>query len=367
MFSANSSLYSRNLSLEVKKGMNKAADLGYYPSKPVIGYKRGDLIPGTKRSREIIIDTEKAGYIMRAFELYSTKMYSYKTLAKKLASEGFLIRKNPVQKANIEKILKNPFYIGEFIYKEKRYTNTHYTPLISRELFYKVQKIIEDNNSPRKFEHEFLYSNLIKCERCGCCLIGEIKKGKYIYYSCRGRKCPQIKQKYLKAETVDSLVENFLKSISLKEENMKMILTQCKNVLNRQFEYDKTASENINKQIQILKKRLNTLYIDKLDGNITQEFYKENQNEFQKEIDELEMNLKQNSFENDLTMEKVSLCIELCRNAYNKYFELDNEKKRLILNLFVSNFSYDGEKLSIHLKSTVKTLLDSAFSEKWWA
>ena len=48
MFSANSSLYSRNLSLEVKKGMNKAADLGYYPSKPVIGYKRGDLIPGTK-------------------------------------------------------------------------------------------------------------------------------------------------------------------------------------------------------------------------------------------------------------------------------------------------------------------------------
>mgnify|MGYP002869360665 CR=1 FL=1 len=87
MFSANSSLYSRNLSLEVKKGMNKAADLGYFPANLPTGYKRGNKIPGTKRSREIIIDTEKAGYIIRAFELYATNMYSYKTLADKLASE----------------------------------------------------------------------------------------------------------------------------------------------------------------------------------------------------------------------------------------------------------------------------------------
>lgn len=364
IFSATSSLYPRNLSLEVKKGMYKAAELGFYPSKLPVGYKRGEYI-GKKR-REIVIDSEKAGYIVRAFELYATNMFSYKTLADKLAAEGFVIKTRPCQKTNIEKILNNPFYMGDFNFNGKRYFAGNYTPLISQSLYLECQRIRELNLNPRKQTHEFLYSNMVKCSDCGCSLVAEIKKGKYVYYRCQGRKCKIGKVKYLKESTIDKMVETFLTSISIPEKNIDLILQQCKKVLNQQIEFDKQATENITKQIEKNKNRLHNLYIDKLDGNITEEFYFEKRKVFQNEIDKLLLQIAHSTAETDITMEKVSMVLELCKNAYNKYLTFTNEKKRYFLNLFVSNFLYDGEKLDIEIKSTSKVLLESAYSSKWW-
>lgn len=367
IYSANSSLYPRNLSLEVRKGMNKAAELGFYPSKLPVGYKRGDRVSGGKKKREIIIDTQKAGYIIRAFELYSTGLFSYKTLADKLASEGFIIQTQIVQKTNIEKILKNPFYMGEFMYNGKRYFSTQYTPIITKELYYEVQSIIEGNSGGRKVEHDFLYSNMVKCSECGCYLVGDIKKGKYIYYRCMGRKCNLKKGKYLKEKTIDELVEIFLKSISVPAENIDLILNQVKKVMNFQFEYEKKSMENIENQIKVLKKRLNNLYIDKLDDRISEDFYEEKRADFQKQLDKLFIQYERETVETDVIMEKTSLCLELLKNAYNKYLSYTPIQKKLFLKLLVSNFSYNGQKLDINIKSTVKPMLESAFSIKWWA
>ena len=39
---------------------------------------------------------------------------------------------------------------------------------------------------------DFAYTGLVYCGHCGCLLVGELKKGKYVYYRCtRNRgKCP---------------------------------------------------------------------------------------------------------------------------------------------------------------------------------
>lgn len=136
MFSAVSSLYPRNLSNGVKKGMIEAAEEGHFPARVPIGYINHRT---SKKKTCILVDTDKAHYVIRAFELYSTGLYSYETLAQKLASEGFMIGKRKCYKRNIELILNNPFYMGEFNYKGKRYYDAKHTPLISKELFYTVQ------------------------------------------------------------------------------------------------------------------------------------------------------------------------------------------------------------------------------------
>lgn len=89
MFTANSSLYSRNLSNEVKKGMNKKAELGYYPDKAPVGYKN---VRQSKKHSVIEIDAEKAPFINRAFELFATENYLMTQIANILASEGFKIK-----------------------------------------------------------------------------------------------------------------------------------------------------------------------------------------------------------------------------------------------------------------------------------
>ena len=41
---------------------------------------------------------------------------------------------------------------------------------------------------PRLSRHVFAFSGLIDCGHCGCSLVGEIKKKRYVYYHCTGYK-----------------------------------------------------------------------------------------------------------------------------------------------------------------------------------
>ena len=34
--------------------------------------------------------------------------------------------------------------------------------------------------------HDFAFSGLIACAKCGCSVVGEIKKERYVYYHCTG-------------------------------------------------------------------------------------------------------------------------------------------------------------------------------------
>jgi len=38
----------------------------------------------------------------------------------------------------------------------------------------------------RRMKHDFAFSGLIVCAQCGCSVVGEIKKQRYVYYHCTG-------------------------------------------------------------------------------------------------------------------------------------------------------------------------------------
>lgn len=38
----------------------------------------------------------------------------------------------------------------------------------------------------RNVKHDFASSGLIQCGHCGCSMVGEIKKTRYVYYRCTG-------------------------------------------------------------------------------------------------------------------------------------------------------------------------------------
>ena len=50
--------------------------------------------------------------------------------------------------------------------------------------------MLDDRNASkhRRVNHDFAFSGLIACGHCGCSLVGEIKKQRYIYYHCTGYK-----------------------------------------------------------------------------------------------------------------------------------------------------------------------------------
>lgn len=184
--------YPRNLSIEVTTKLYEKAEQGYYPVRPPVGNERKPKL----RKAYLHIDPEKAPFIKRIFELYSTGEHSYSSLAAKMREEGFMI--SPAVKcgkSNIENILNNPIYIGDFVFKGKRYYNAKHEPIVSRELYTICQNIIESRTKGKASKHDFAFSNLIKCSKCGCYMVGELKIKKfknhsreYIYYHCTGNR-----------------------------------------------------------------------------------------------------------------------------------------------------------------------------------
>ena len=111
---------------------------------------------------------------------------------KMLAREFPTIRGRRFYPAQIHQALRKRIYTGDFDFDGVTYKGT-YAPLVSRETWERVQAILDG----RSFEQvapvgsaEFTLTGLVHCGHCGCLMVGELKKGRYIYYHCtdsRGR------------------------------------------------------------------------------------------------------------------------------------------------------------------------------------
>ncbi|DAB19087.1 TPA: hypothetical protein CPT81_08795, partial [Candidatus Gastranaerophilales bacterium HUM_20] len=147
-------------------GLREKARQGDYPRQAPIGYVN---YVRKNKTKGIKIDETNAFYIKRAFEMYDSGMYSLKTLSDKLYEDGFRTKTGKkVARTTIEHMLKDIIYTGSFKFEGKVYENAKHKPIISKELFYRVQDRLIDPNKVRKHSIEFIYTGLIRCGYCGC-------------------------------------------------------------------------------------------------------------------------------------------------------------------------------------------------------
>lgn len=72
---------------------------------------------------------------------------------------------------------------------------------------------------------------------------------------------------------MDEHIRTLLEKIQPSKEDAKTIVEKFKEIVNANFDNDKKSMEEIGKKISLLKNRLNKLYLDRLYGMITDEFY----------------------------------------------------------------------------------------------
>ena len=175
--------YTRVLSEDTLKGMTQKAKSGLYPSAAPHGYRNVEGPDG----RRIIVPNSDAPTITKLFEEFATGEYSVKALAAKTRSEGRSIGGKPLPKSNLHQILRRRLYSGDFDYGGTTYTGKH-EPLVTHELWEKVQTLLGRRPQTKKgrVKHDFAYTDLVRCGHCDCVLVGELKKGKYVYYHCTG-------------------------------------------------------------------------------------------------------------------------------------------------------------------------------------
>src|SRR5918996_4866342 len=156
----------------------------------------------------------EALFARRSNMVQQAKGLSSVQVVKILNQEGFRGRKGyRVGKSAIEKILKNPIYYGAFRWQGRLRDGSH-PPLISKDLFDKASAALHGNARPYTNRRGFAFNNLLTCGDCGCKVLGEEKKKRFVYYHCTFSKGRHNGWGYVPEGEIARLFEPVVKAVT---------------------------------------------------------------------------------------------------------------------------------------------------------
>jgi len=228
-------LENDNKSVNVKRGMRARVEMGLWPAIAPTGYlseKRTD------HKCEVIVDPDRAPIIKQMFEKVGNEQASGHTLYLWLTRDlNFKTKNNKnVSLSNIYTLLRNHFYYGILEYPKLSgnfYPGKH-KPLITKELFDKVQKQLNKERDIKMIDREFAFTKLMKCGLCGsgisaCEKFKNLKDGtvnRYVYYGCTRSKDLTCKSGYIREEGLITQLVEMVDQLSLNEIGMRHKLEQ---------------------------------------------------------------------------------------------------------------------------------------------
>jgi site-specific DNA recombinase len=205
-------LENDNRGINVQRGQRARASTGYRPCLTPLGYTI-ERRAGETKSR-VIIDPERAPIVKQIFQMVAERGISIRQLA--LWSRGvadFRTRKGKfVTMSIIQRMLHNAFYTGTFEYPQKsgKWFKGDYEPLITKELFDEVQKMIQFSSRGNGGwgVKEFRFVRFMRCGLCGSGVTPVEKKkvlidgsvSRYVYYRCNQNKTLVCKEPAIREE-----------------------------------------------------------------------------------------------------------------------------------------------------------------------
>lgn len=358
---ATAEYYVKLLSENVKKGQKEKLSQGWLPTKPPIGYKT----IGEKGHKIHVIDEEKAPLMRKLFEFYATGNYSLLKITKMASEIGLRNYNNRrIPKSRMHTLFTDPFYIKQIRYQGAIHPGSH-EPLISEELFKKVQKVMKAKSVPHYQKHSPVFKGLIRCGECGGLVTWETQKGHWYGHCNRQyRNCGQ--KKYAREENLEEQLVPHLEKIAVKNERfLQWIKYALKESHGDEIAYNANAREELNKRYATAQRRLEMLYDDKIDGKIDQALYDVKFEQYKKDREDAVAALKSHNEASTKYYELGSNILDLAHRAKNIYLqeESSTEERRTLLGLVFSNLTLKDRILSAAYTPAFEAL--SGFVVEW--
>ncbi len=289
--------YLTNLSEEVKRGMTEKASRGEPTCAPPFGYvmKDGKYYPDE--------ESGNAAIVREVFEMYAGGA-KQREIAIKLGKKGIRTKYgNPPDNRFVDYMLHNTCYIGKIRYStdgsrsvsKRKLDNEsimtadgHHKPLISIELWEKVQKML-DYQRKAYSKHartcqpiEYMLKGLVRCSSCGSTLAMSTAtsgKAKIPTLQCCNYARGACHTSH--AVTMPKLESTFIDGLK------KAIKTKQFTIVPTQKKSTKTNTPDFDKLIAVEERKLaraKEAYLAEID---TIEQYKKNKNEISERINDL--------------------------------------------------------------------------------
>ncbi len=355
--------YSRDLAVNVGRGLRRKAEMGWIPCRPPIGYLNSRI--NIRGSNNIFKDPDRYDLVRKMWDLMLTGSYNACQVLDIANNQWGLNtrRGHKLCKGNIYRLFTNPFYYGEFEWprtSDNWYKGAH-EPMITIEEYDRVQMLLGRKGRPRPKRHEFAFIGLIKCKECAASVTAEEKnklqkngnKHHYIYYRCTKRKNPNCTQKTIEENKLCDQVVEKLDSLKIPDEFHQWALKW----LEKDMEKDGAMQQEIisahRKTHDDVVKRLNRYIEMRANEELTEEEFREKKAEALKEKGRLDVLL--NGADNRMAkgIQDMKDGLKFVKRAEEKFKNGTLQERRQIFSALGSNFFLEYKKLLIDMEESL--------------
>lgn len=243
-------------------------------------------------------------------------------------------------------------------------------PLITKDMFEKVQNVLTGNFHPYSNRKNFRFNNMIICGVCGCKVLGEEKrkKGKrYIYYHCTFSKGRQNHNGngYFREEKLVEMFEYPIKSITLNDEITEWIVEGLKEYTKNNVELQENRYYTLKNQYDKISGRLNRLYDSKFDNDITEDIFKIKEKEYKDQLIEIKTLMDSLKIINPDFYELGYKTFELSKILYSQYVRANYEDKAKILKFIASNYTLNDVSLCPKYRKPFDIIAEGLSHTNW--
>ena len=339
-----SKYYVDNLSENIKRGIRQKLRNGIWPAWAPLGYVND------KNARCIAVDKEKAKYIKRAFEMYSTGEYPLAQIRKIINSIGLVGKKGKILSvSNYQYMLKNKIYYGMIEYNGELYDGKH-EPIITKKLFDSVQEVMANKSKPKSPKLKpYVYRGFFRCGECGCFITTETQKG-HNYLRCTKRKNP-CSQKYAREDAITSQIREEIKKVSLSSAWANASIAEFEKEKIEIAQAESSFAQKARNELVEIETKLDRLLDLKLDGSLSQTEYTAKKYKLILAKKDLEEKISAFGRKSNNRFELMIAFLKEANQAENIAIQENPEGIRDFLKKIGSNFRIAERTLSFPLKN----------------
>ena len=211
-----SSWYSKNLAVEVKKGLLKKVENGGWPKMAPFGY----VNQHDKNSAWIEVDPKNGPFVTESFSEMGTGKWTLESWAEQAYSRGYRSRYgNRISRSKWSEIFHHRFYLGEtWMRLGDIPTKGTHQPLVDEDTFTQVQQVLRkhDKNKQRTQRHKYLLRGILHSVDADSPCWAETNNKKGISYY-RSRKKVNGSQIFYNSKGIEEQIPALFKSLTITE------------------------------------------------------------------------------------------------------------------------------------------------------
>lgn len=346
--------YSDNLSTFVQSSMHTAAKAGRY---------LGGILPygfSVDEKGCFIENKPEADIVRRIFEMRASGAMPADIL-RIFREEGIRSRNGkPFTQQLLNKIVRAEKYVGTYKYSVKGYEpvkiENAFAPIVSRELWDKVQHIVDEtqkkrNTKGRNRKNVYPLTGKIFCAVCGEPFTGNCKGNGLLYYTCRGQdKLGSCKNGSISKKVLEDYVFGKIAELILCEGHLDEIADLAFAAFKDGESPEDIRSEisELEKEKATIERKLGDLIDMALDGRIPRRILEKKTEELEEELRAIEQALKSKKYaaENAVTLDGIK---DFLRAMMEKLDSADDMVKKAIASQFVDKITVGADDINVRL------------------